>query len=75
MKERFIDALTEAVVSVEYERYHPTMALSLTHTDVLTRKDKAIDMFRSDPMFHARVSSIVSYVLFLTDKYCDYKES
>jgi len=74
-RDQYFDALTEAMISIEYERYCPTMSLNVTAYEIQARKESALNPWRTDAVFHARVTSIVRYLASLADKHCNYKET
>ena len=57
------DKLTKLLVSARYEEINPVNLFDCTAFDFFNRKEKAISMYRNDPMFRARVDNLVAAIM------------
>ena len=57
---KFHDRATEIILSALYEYANPVDLFNSTAEEINGRAEKAIHNYRSDPMTHARVNSIVA---------------
>lgn len=62
--DKLYDELTDGIIIREYQVSFPSMAI----TGFEREKQKAINMYKMDPMFHTRVASLVSGIISLVQK-------
>jgi len=68
-KDLLRDEMTEFFISVEYERMYPINLFNCTAEDINGRKEKAIRLYRNDPVFHARVDYLISSTIRIVDSF------
>ena len=66
-KVKLREELLELLISAEYEKANPLNLFRCTASDINDRKDKALEMYRNDPVFHTRIESLVLWIMQIVD--------
>lgn len=65
-REALLDALLEGLIVREYQVLNPQLTVDF--------KERAIDSYRMDGVFHARVQALTYGIMALVDKYAEFPE-